>query len=192
MTEKTLSLSSLEGNGIRLTPFRPEDISDRYITMLNDSKVNRFLEVRWTPQTRETATAFVKSFYGREEKYIWGIFVSKNNLFIGTATLYFINRSHGTAELGLMIGEESYWGKGVSDTTLSLILDYAFDVLKLRRLTGGSYDINYGMNFTYKRLGFRREGRLVKDCLLEPGGVYVDVFRWAMLDEEWRARASKR
>src|SRR5713101_8201220 len=91
--------SILEDNRFRLTPFREDDITDRYLAMLNDPKINRFLEVRWVPQTRETATAFVKAFYKAEEKYIWGIAVRENKLFIGTATLFQINRHNGSAEL---------------------------------------------------------------------------------------------
>jgi ribosomal-protein-alanine N-acetyltransferase len=185
------AVSTLRGEGFELAPFRVEDISDAYLAMLNNPQVNRFLEVRWTPQTFETAAEFVKSFYQDDEKYIWGIYAAGTREFAGTATLYLINRIHGSAELGLMIGE-AFWGKGASRTALTLIIDHAFNALKLRRLTGESYVTNHGMNFTFKQLNFRLEGRMVQACALDRSGAYVDTFRWAILKDEWRPRAAPR
>ncbi len=181
---------SLEANGFCLRPLRPEDVTERYVGMLNNPRVNRFLEVRWKPQTDDSVRAFVDSFYKDEEKYAWSITVRDSNLFIGTATLYEINRNHGTAELGLMIGDESYWGKGASETVLTLVINYALDVLNLRRIIGGSCEHNHGMHFTYKRLGFRREANFVK-AWASGTGDYWDLYRWAILKDEWRARATR-
>lgn len=167
--------------------FQEEHISDRYIGWLNDPQVNRFLEVRHVHQTYDTVLAYVRSFHGDAEKYMWGIYPNNITDLIGTATLYDINRHHGYGEIGLMIGEKDYWGKGASTEAIELIAQFAFETLELRRLTGGSYASNRGMNFTYKMLGFTREGILRKAHMLSPG-VYVDGYRWGILVDEWRNR----
>ena len=64
------------------------------------------------------------------------------------------------------------------------MLDFAFDTLKLNRITGGSYSTNLGMNFTFKRLGFTREGVMRKGFL--EGGKYIDGYRWVILSGEWK------
>lgn len=184
---KPFSLVTIEAQGYRLKPFHATDITDRYVNMLNNPLVNRFLEIRWCPQTRETTQNFVNSFYAGEEKFIWGLFDATTSLFIGTATLYQINRRYGSGEIGLMIGDVSYWGKGASMATMAMIIEHAIQDLKLRRLTGGSYAVNHGMNFTFKRLGFRREGQYVKAAVTETGD-YMDVYKWAILADEWSAR----
>lgn len=177
----------LMGPRFSLIPFKEEHISDRYLGWLNDPEVNRFLEVRFVQQTYETALEYIRSFYGGAEKYLWGIYVKGSNELIGTATLYDINRYHGLGEIGLMIGERGYWGKGASTEAIKLIIQFAFETLGLRRLSGGSYAVNHGMNFTYKRVGFTCEGRLRKAYLLSPG-TYVGGYRWGILVEEWRAQ----
>ncbi len=182
--------SILEGHRFHLVPFREKDISEAYLAMLNDPKINRFLEVRFERQTVESTTPFVRSFYGNEEKYMWGIHSRENNVFVGTATLFQINRHHGSAMMGLMVGADSFWGKGASEEALKLIAQYSFETLKLRRLLGGTISTNHGMNFTFKRLGYRCEGRFVKANQIEPNA-FVDEFRWALLEEEWRARANR-
>lgn len=175
----------LAGTRCRLIPFKEAHISERYIGWLNDPAVNQFLEVRWIHQTYATACTFVRSFYGKAEKYIWGIYVHQDPGPIGTATLYDINRHHDVGEFGLLVGERAYWGTGVSTEVIDLIAQCAFETLGLRRLAGGSYTTNVGMNFAFRRAGFTREGTVRKAYVVRPG-VYVDGYRWGLLAEEWR------
>ena len=184
-------LKTLVGSKFSLIPFKEEHISDRYISWLNDPEINRFLEVRFVRQTYQTVLAYVRSFYEDTDKYMWGIYPNGIIDPIGTATLYDINHHHGRGELGLMIGEKEYWGKGASTEATELITRFAFETLGLRRLTGGTYALNHGMNFTFKRLGFSLEGKLRQACLVSPGN-YVDGYRWGLLAEEWKARTQHR
>lgn len=177
----------LTGRRFVLVPFTEKDISPAYINWLNDPDVNRFLEIRFVPQSHETAKAFVTSFYEANEKYMWGIYPKGAEEPIGTATLYGINCRHGSAEVGLMIGEKAHWGSGASVEALDLICEYAFRRLGLRKVTGGTYAVNLGMNFTYKRLGFALEGKLRQAWVLSDGSI-VDGYRWGLLAEEWEAR----
>jgi len=174
----------LQGAALTLRPFTVADISVRYLSWLVDPEVTRFLEIRHAVQTRETATAFVSAFAGPVEKYMWGIENRETGL-IGTTTLYDINRVHGLSELGLLIGDKEFWGHGVSAETVNLVAGFAFDTLNLRRLSGGSYARNHGMNFTYRRLGFTLEGKQRKAFTVAPGE-FVDGFRWGLSAEEWR------
>lgn len=173
--------------GFTLRPFREEHISDRYIGWLNDPEVNQFLEVRFVAQTRETTREFVRSFYAGTEKYMWGIYPAGHDEPIGTTTLYAIDRRHGCVELGLLIGEKDYRGKHTATSVIKLVAGFAFGPLGLRRMTGGTYAPNHGMNFIYGLLGFRREGTQLKAWQTTPG-VYVDGYRWGVLADEWRTR----
>src|SRR6266540_1825623 len=186
---KGTSRTRLEGPHFRLVPFDESMIDDRYLSWLVDPEVIRFLEVRHQPQTRETATAFVRSFDGPAEKYMWSIVPKDSDAHIGTCTLYHINRNHGSAEIGLLIGDRNYWGKGASEEAIGLLADHAFDTLGLHRLTGGSSAKNRGMNFTYRKIGFTLEGRMREAQRIRPGE-YVDGYRWGLLADEWRARRS--
>jgi len=182
-----LGAATLTGPHLSLIPFREEDICARYVGWLNDPEVNRFLEVRFHPQTPEMAQAFVRSFYGDVEKYMWGVSLNETRELVGTATLHTIDRHHGSAELGLMIGERTAQGKRTAVEVIELVLTFAFDMLRLRRITGGTYATNHPMNFTFKRVGFRCEAKCLQAYQVSPG-TYVDGFRWALLVEEWQAR----
>lgn len=181
----------LIGDEFTILPLKEGCISDSYIRWLNDPEINRFLEIRFVNQTYETVKAYIQSFYQDVEKYAWGIYPIGRTNMIGTTTLYNINRHHGSGEIGLLIGEKEYWGKGASEEAVNLLAEFAFEALGLRRLTGGSYASNYGMSFSYKRLGFTNEGKLRQAYCISPG-VYVDGYHWGLLDTEWRAGDQKR
>ncbi len=179
--------SVLTGAAYRLTPFTETEVEDRYLGWLNDPQVNQFLEVRFVSQTRDSALAFVRSFAGPAEKYMWAIRPNGQDHAVGTTTLYDINRNHGSAEIGLLVGDREHWGSGCSSEVLALVMRYAFDTIGLRRLAGGSYARNWGMNFTYRRLGFTREGVMRQAYCLD-GQTCVDGYRWGLLVDEWRQR----
>ncbi len=77
---------TLVGPHISLMPFREEDVCERYVAWLNDPQVNRFLEVRFQPQTLETGRTFVRSFYGSVEKYMWGVSTNDPHELVGTTS----------------------------------------------------------------------------------------------------------
>ena len=185
VTEKKDKDIVLQGKQYALIPFKVEHISDRYIGWLNDPKVNRFLAVRFVHQDRQTVTPYVQSFYEDTEKYMWGIYPVGMSEPIGTATLYDINRTDGVGEIGILIGDEAYWGKKVSEEVMLLVIRFGFNDLGLHRLTGGSHAANLGMNFTFKRLGFRCGKKFAKTFALNPGQG-IDSYCWALLKEEWK------
>ena len=181
----SMKYPALSGKKFRLEPLKEVQVSDQYICWLNDPEVNRYLEVRFVPQTLETVIKYVKSFYGEAEKYIWGVYPRGADQYIGTATLSLINRTHGSGGIGFMIGEKEYWGSGASEESLTLLVGFAFDRLGLRRLSAETCAPNHGMNFTFKKMGFTLEGKMREAHYVNPGD-YVDGYRWGILASEWR------
>ena len=153
-----------------------EDITDEYVSWLNDPIVNQYLEVRHKKQTKETVSDYVSSFYEQEEKYIWGIY--HDTKMIGTTTLYSFNRTESNVEMGMMIGDTDYWGKLASDSAYKFILGFAFNELNMDSVTGGCYDTNLGIIFTFKKFGFVRE---------RAKSVFQDkiAHQWRLTKDKW-------
>ena len=78
---------------------------------------------------------------------------------IGTAGLRDVNYAHGTAELGMGIGEADCWGKGYGTEATRLLLDYAFDALGLRNVLLTTFSYNERAIRAYRRAGFKEIGR---------------------------------
>jgi RimJ/RimL family protein N-acetyltransferase len=53
---------------------------------------------------------------------------------IGNCTYYDINMAKGEAELGIIIGDRSYWDKGYGSSAVTTLVNYIFQQTKLNRI----------------------------------------------------------
>ena len=173
----------LKGKNYFVKNFTEKDIEEKYINWLNDREVNKYLEIRHTKQTIDSAKKYISSFYGGNEKYLWGIYSNKEEL-IGTINLYNIIRLHGLADISIMIGDRRHWGTSAALESKKLVIDFAFKKINIRKIIAGSYALNLGINFNLKRLGFTLEAKLIKNRKLEDG-TYCDEYKWGLLSEDW-------
>ena len=177
-------LYELKGKEYALKSLDIEDISEDYLSWLNDPEVNRFLDVRHNPpRTKEAAAEHLSSYDGKMRFY-WGIYNIVNNELIGTITL--CRNLHETASFGYLIGNKKYWGTGAAIESIALVLDYAFEVLKLRKVWGGANEKNVSSLFNFKKLGFVHEGILRQAELLDD--TVTDGYLFGILKSEWGGR----
>ncbi|MBI2867399.1 MAG: GNAT family N-acetyltransferase [Chloroflexi bacterium] len=78
---------------------------------------------------------------------------------IGNCMLYDIDHIRGQAELGIMIGDKSYWDKGWGAQALRLLLEYAFLTLGLRRVYLHTLEWNSRAQRAFEKVGFTATGR---------------------------------
>jgi len=135
-----------------------EDVSERYLGWLNDPEVNRYLETRFTPQTRDTCENFVSDMEKDPASYLFGIFDKVTLDHIGNIKIGFINSDHQSAQLSLFIGEKSCWGKGYATESIKCITKWGFDVLALERVEAGCYASNLGSLRAFLKAGYTVEG----------------------------------
>jgi len=90
----------------------------------------------------------------------FGIEDKSNKELVGIIFLSKINTIHQTCWLGVFLGEESARGKGFGKEAVSLIVDYAFTSLNLRKVSLEVVNTNKNAIIVYKKLGFDIEGKL--------------------------------
>jgi RimJ/RimL family protein N-acetyltransferase len=78
---------------------------------------------------------------------------------IGLGSLQRVDHRHGTAELGLLIGERERWGRGYGTEATQLLCDYGFTLLGLHNIWLAVYAVNARALRVYERAGFRLIGR---------------------------------
>ena len=155
----------LENDRICLRPLDTEDITDEYISGLNDPEVNRFLvNVRQTVQTRETVGEYIISCYKSPNAVLFGIFIKNDDSKkpIGTVRVSEIDLFHYTASIGICLFAKQAWKKGYALQSLQLVKDYLFGVLGLHYLEAGAYAKNINSINLFTRAGFAEWYR-VKD-----------------------------
>ena len=152
---------------LELFPLNTEHVTQQYVDWLNDPAVNRFLESRFQRHTLESTQAFVRACDANPEQLFAGIrYRPLGSAHVGNVKLD-LNRKHGLAEVGILIGEREIYGRGVASQAIMLISGIARRDLGLRRLTAGCYASNEGSVRAFVKAGFTVEGRRPGHFLLE-------------------------
>ena len=128
---------------LNIRPFEVRDVNDNYLRWLNDSEVTRFSNQRFRTHTVESSSAYLSSFVGTSNSFLL-LELSSNRCPVGTATVY-RSTEHGTADIGLMIGDRQCWGKGFGQEAWGKLLEALLAEPGTRKVTGGTARPNLAM-----------------------------------------------
>jgi len=82
---------------------------------------------------------------------------------IGNCSYYNINEKRREAELGIMIGDRDYWGKGYGTDAVITLVNNIFLDTKLVQVHLKTLDWNYRAHKCFEKCGFQRCGFLYRD-----------------------------
>ncbi len=117
-----------------------------------------------------------------DKDYFFALSLKKNNTFIGTVKLGSIDWLSKTVDVGILIGDKKYWGKGIAKDAVFTTSTYAFKKLGMRKVTGGCLSTNIAMYRCFERLGFTREAVLRKKVPFRD--TYVDHYLYGVFKDE--------
>ncbi len=101
---------------------------------------------------------------------------------IGSCAFDAINWRVGTTELGMLIGDKSYWNQGYGTEAVRLLVEYGFGTLNLNRIFLHVFETNPRAIRAYEKAGFTLEGQERQAEF--KGGHYIDVLRMSILRSE--------
>ncbi len=82
---------------------------------------------------------------------------------IGNCTYYSIDEADGEAEVGIMIGDSDYWGKGYGAEAITALVNYIFHKTNLERIYLKTLDWNTRAQRCFEKCGFTQYGQSVRD-----------------------------
>ena len=112
--------------------------------------------------------------------------LTKDGTPLGYFGINWISYHDRTANLGASIGEPEYWGGGYGTDALLLIIDYAFNVLDMRKVWLGTMSLNTRVLRQMEKIGFVLEARRREGVAAD--GQRYDELIYGMLREEWPGR----
>ncbi len=172
----------LQGEKIYLRALAQSDATDEYLSWLNDEETTRGLASGVFPSGIVELKKFVDGAVGSKNVVMFAICDQVNDTHVGNIKLDNFDWVSRTCELGLLIGNKNYWGKGIGYAVCKLILNYAFTDLNIRKVSLAVYENNPAAIKLYHKLGFEQEGRLRKHIF--EGGSYYDKFYMGLFAEE--------
>jgi RimJ/RimL family protein N-acetyltransferase len=181
-TEPVKAFPFIKGEKICLISPNSEYIH-LYVKWTNDWKVRKYARDIIPVSAEEIKKRFEKS-EGRTSKYIgFTIWHKEDKKPIGVADVSLIDWVNGWANLGILIGEPTYWNKNIATEATELLIDYAFNELNLNKLQACAAVENIGSCSVAEKLGFVFEGIGKHDMYVD--GKYLDEKRYCLLKEDW-------
>lgn len=183
----------LRGNGIVLRPLQPSD-EGRYLEAVHDPETHRWLhEIGFARDPKafqqRALTAGLAPSLGQGLE--WAIADPTTDRYLGGINLFdFGSQDHNSAEVGYRTHPDAR-GRGVMREAMRLVLDQAFRAeaaggYGLNRVSLDAGDGNVGSQAVARTSGFTETGR-DRACYLMEDGRVLDLIRFDLLADEWRA-----
>jgi len=173
---------TLEGKKVRLRPLSTDDV-DHIMAWVNDHQVTRTILTGRYPMTREAEEQWIEERLKPKPTEVVFVVETLAGDYLGGISLFHIHPVEHHAELGIVIGKKSQWGKGYATEAMQLLVTYGFKQLNLHMIYLTVMDVNERAAGIYERVGFRHEGRLRHRVYRD--GVYRDLLSMSILRSEW-------
>ena len=171
----------LEGKVVFLRYIQLGDVNDVYLSWLNDDKVMKGIVSSGYDLTN--LKSYVKDKIANKNTHFFAIITKSNNLHIGNIKLDFHDSKSNLSELGILIGNKNYWGKGIAKEACNLVVDFGFRKLNLRKIFLAVFENNIPAIKLYKSLGFKTEGKLIKHVSVD--GVLYDKYLMGIFCDDY-------
>lgn len=108
---------------------------------------------------------------------------------IGNCACYNISHEKAEAEVGIMIGDSDYWGKGYGSDAMLALVDYIFEGTELKRLHLKTLVDNHRAHKCFTRSGFTPCGQRVDG---DSHFLIMEVSRQQWLERQKTGKETKR
>ena len=173
----------IRGESVVLRALRDEDLSGDWYRWFNDNDVTWFQNKGIFPNTFQKQEAFLRHLQSDASHVTLAIDVGGRH--VGNVTLKDIDWVHRTAEIGIVIGDKSYWGKGLGNEAWWLMTRYGLLTLNLNKITARIFAGNENSLRVARRSGFVVEGEHAEQFYRH--GEYHSLVMLGVTGKRWRA-----
>jgi [ribosomal protein S5]-alanine N-acetyltransferase len=177
------NLPVLAGSKVTLRELEITDAASLF-AMLTPEEVSRFISP--PPTTVEGFEKFIT--WARAERAAgryacFAVVPHGMTTAVGLFQIRQLEPGFATAEWGFALGS-SFWGTGMFLDGGRMVVDFALEVLGVRRLEARAAVANGRGNGALRKLGAVQEGVLRRSFL--KNGQHLDQMLWSILSEEWK------
>lgn len=158
----------------------PEDVNN-WVKWFNDKEVTQYL-ARIYPYNLEEARQYFQKVQQNPAEKLYSIVDLQKGRHIGSVSLRNIDWRNRHAELGVLVGDKEYTGRGYGQDAVRTLCRFAFREMNLNRVyLYVRADHNGGIR-SYNKVGFRQEGILRRHLYRD--GAYHDMIIMGLLVED--------
>jgi RimJ/RimL family protein N-acetyltransferase len=173
------------GERVRLRHTERADLP-LFVEWLNDPEVRRGLMLHLPLSIAEEEQWFENMLASPQDERPLVIEVKEEDgwLMIGNSSFHNLDWRNRNAELGIFIGDKSYWDRGYGTEVMQLLLKHGFNTLNLHLVYLRVYEDNQRAIRAYEKVGFVHDGRLRQ--MIYKDGKFLDVLFMSVLHTEWQ------
>jgi len=156
-------MTKLNSERFSLKSLSASNATPQYLSWLNNKDINRFIVYK--QNSLVALKKYIQTQVDDEHTEFLGIFIKETQRHIGNVKFIFEDHRFKTFEMGIMIGEAEWHGKGVAGEVLSRFASYAIKQHSSSFMTLKVEEDNKPAIRAYQKLGFEKIG-----VTLEPPG----------------------
>jgi RimJ/RimL family protein N-acetyltransferase len=154
----------------------------------SDPRYLAHYRIHWEERTEQDVREFVQMFIGHQQaeprvKFQLAITLREDGRLIGNCGVRKKHAGAHEADMGYELAPD-YWGRGYATEAARAMLAFAFDDLKLHRVSADCIAENVASAHVLEKLGMQQEGRLRENEWFK--GRWWDTLLYAILEQEWR------
>ncbi|MDR1905853.1 MAG: GNAT family N-acetyltransferase [Clostridiales bacterium] len=174
---------ALETERLRLRPMELSDAADifEYASdeenvrdMLFDAHANIYDTINFLSGER------IK--YDNKACYDYAIILKDTGKLIGTGGVFEADKLPHSANIGYILNKK-YWGKGYATEAMTAVVNFCFNVLRVRRVEAWHIAENEKSGIVMKKLGMVYEGTKVDGLYLK--GAYRTMVMYGLIRDAW-------
>jgi RimJ/RimL family protein N-acetyltransferase len=175
----------LENEHVRLTPLRLNDLDNLVHFSINEPELWTYSLIQ--ANSKENLKIYIEKAINDRKKqnsYAFTVFDKRTNKYAGSTRFYDIQLENAALQLGFTWYGKEFQGTGLNKNCKFLLLEFAFDILKMERVEFRADNENERSIHAMKSIGCRVEG-LLRSNTFKPDGSRRDSIVFSILKEEW-------
>jgi len=179
-------VTTLRGANVLLRPVQRSDIprqreffQDAELAELDSSSLERYAEIDVEEFFQRPSTSG-----GRTALFA----IDVRGEYVGYANLMNLKNSNKAFELGIVIGDRRYWGRGYGREVVELLLHHGYSNLHGREIELTTHQKNERALACFSACGFIEKRRIPGATLF--AGQYVDMIEMSIDRTTWKSKSS--
>lgn len=155
--------------------------AESFFKMRSDTEVVKYMDTfphKSIEQTIKLIELYQQSFF-EHNAINWFILKKNTKEFVGYVGFWRMFREHCRAEIGYSLGRE-YWGKGIMQEALPMIIDFGFNSLNLHSIEAAVNPLNIKSIKLLGKYGFIKEAYYKENFLFDKQ--YLDTEIYSLLE----------
>lgn len=137
-----------------------QDDVERLVELKNNKVAARLLGGNTPTYTNDGISKWVDAHNANQEEVLLVVVDTDRNVVIGHVGLYDIDCIAGKTEYGILLADDESRGKGYGKKCTKTMVDFAFNSLKLHKVTAEVLEENKASEAMFKKCGFFVDGVL--------------------------------